>query len=48
MPEKIIRKFQKEYGTKKNKNIFYTTTNSQNRNPETFKKKNCNKVMRAK
>lgn len=49
MPEQIIRKFEKKYGKKKGKSIFYATANKENRNPETFKKKkNCNKVMRAK
>lgn len=38
MPEHIIKKFQKQYGKKKGKQIFYATAAKQKRNPETFKK----------
>ena len=39
MPEKIIRKFQKKYGAKKGKQVYYATANKQGRDPETFHKK---------
>ncbi len=39
MPEAIIKKFQKEYGAKKGKQVFYATANKQGRDSETFKKK---------
>lgn len=38
MPEKIIKKFQDEYGKKKGKSVFYATANKQKRDPETFHK----------
>jgi len=38
MPQKIINKFQKKYGKKKGKQIFFATAAKQNRDPETFKK----------
>ena len=38
MPDKIIRRFQKEYGVKKGKSVYYATANAQGRDPETFKK----------
>lgn len=39
MPKKIISKFQKEYGSKKGKSVYYATAHAQHRNPETFKKR---------
>ena len=33
----IIKNFQKQYGKKKGKNIYYATANKQGRDPETFK-----------
>jgi hypothetical protein len=39
MPEKIIKKFQDEYGKEKGKSVYYATARKQKRNPETFKKK---------
>lgn len=39
MPKRIVAKFQKEYGAKKGRSVFYATANKQRRNPETFKKK---------
>lgn len=39
MPEKIIKNFQKKYGKKKGKEIYYKTANKQGRDPETFEKK---------
>lgn len=39
MPKEIIEKFQKKYGEKKGKEIYYATANKENRNPETFKAK---------
>jgi hypothetical protein len=39
MPADIIRKFQKKYGKKKGKEVFYATANKENRSPETFEKK---------
>lgn len=39
MPEKIIKKFKKKYGSKRGKQIYYATANKQKRNPETFRKK---------
>lgn len=36
MPTAIIRKFQKEYGKKKGKEVYYATANKQGRDPETF------------
>lgn len=39
MPEKIIKKFQKRYGKKKGKSVYYATAAKQHRSPETFKKK---------
>ncbi len=38
MPEKIIKKFQKQYGKKKGEQIYYATAKAQGRDPETFKK----------
>jgi len=38
MPKDIIRKFQKKYGKKRGKSIYYATANKQGRNPETFRK----------
>jgi hypothetical protein len=38
MPRAIIRKFEKEYGTKHGKEVFYATANKQGRDPETFHK----------
>ena len=38
MPQEIISKFQKKYGKKRGKSIFYATAHAQKRNPETFKK----------
>ena len=38
MPKEIIEKFQKEYGKKKGKSIFYATANKEGRDPETFRK----------
>ena len=38
MPEKIIKKFKKEYGNDKGENIFYATAKKQHRNPKTFSK----------
>ena len=43
MPEKIIKKFQDEYGGKKGKEVYYATANKQDRNPETFEKKSSKK-----
>jgi hypothetical protein len=40
MPKEIIKKFEKQYGKKKGKGIFYATANKEGRNPETFEKKN--------
>jgi hypothetical protein len=37
MPTAIIREFQKEYGKKHGKEVFYATANKQGRDPETFK-----------
>lgn len=31
--------FQKQYGKKKGKSVYYATANKQDRNPETFKLK---------
>jgi hypothetical protein len=31
--------FQKQYGKKKGKSVYYATANKQKRNPETFKLK---------
>lgn len=39
MPDEIIKQFEKQYGTKKGKKVFYATANKQKRNPETFKPK---------
>ncbi len=39
MPAKIISKFQKEYGKKAGKRIYFATANKMKRDPETFKKK---------
>lgn len=39
MPQKIISQFQKQYGAKKGKQVFYATANKQGRDKETFKKK---------
>ena len=45
MPEKIIRKFQREYGSANGKAIYYATANAQGRDPETFKKLGPRKLM---
>lgn len=39
MPKEIIQKFQKQYGKKRGKEVYYATANKEGRNPETFKKK---------
>ena len=39
MPEKVIKKFQDQYGKKKGKQVFYATAKKQDRDPETFHKK---------
>lgn len=39
MPKEIIKKFQDKYGKKKGKEVYYATANKQDRNPETFEKK---------
>jgi hypothetical protein len=39
MPTALIRKFQKEYGTKRGKEVFYATANKEGRDPETFRKR---------
>lgn len=46
MPKRIIKKFQKKYGTKKGKQIYYATANKQGRNPETFRKKSRKRKKR--
>ncbi len=38
MPKEIIRKFEKEYGKKHGKEVFYATANKEGRDPETFRK----------
>lgn len=48
MPEAIIKNFQKEYGAKKGKRIYYATANKQGRNPETFKQETATKPKKAK
>jgi hypothetical protein len=45
MPEKIIKKFEKEYGKKKGKGIFYATAKKQGRNPETFEKNEDTSIL---
>ena len=47
MPEKIIKKFQKKYGKKKGKAVYYATAAKQGRNLETFKKKSKAKTTKA-
>ncbi len=47
MPKEIISKFQKQYGKKKGKQIYYATANKQGRNPETFKKESFDKRLDA-
>jgi hypothetical protein len=34
-----MSRFQKQYGNKRGKEIYYATANKQERNPETFEKK---------
>ena len=48
MPEDIIREFQKKYGDKKGKEVYYATANKQGRDPETFEKKKPKKKGREK
>lgn len=43
MPKEIISKFQKKYGKKKGKSVYYATANKEGRDPETFKKKKTRK-----
>jgi hypothetical protein len=38
MPTSIIRKFQKEYGNKHGKEVYYATASKEGRDPETFHK----------
>lgn len=38
MPADIIKKFEKQYGKKKGKSIYYATAKKHHRNPETFHK----------
>jgi len=38
MPKEIIKKFQKRYGKKRGKQIYYATAEKQGRDPETFHK----------
>jgi len=37
--KEIMSRFQKQYGNKRGKEIYYATANKQERNPETFEKK---------
>ncbi len=37
MPKAIIRKFEKQYGKKRGKEVFYATANKEGRDPETFR-----------
>lgn len=48
MPQAIIREFQKQYGKKKGKSIFYATANKQGRSPETFEKKGKRTILKGK
>lgn len=43
MPKNIIRKFQKRYGKKRGKSIYYATANKQGRDPETFRKESMDR-----
>lgn len=45
MPEKIIRKFKKEYG-KRGEEVYYATANAQKRDPETFRKRKIRKALK--
>jgi len=36
MPDQIIKKFEKTYGHKRGKDVFYATAKKQHRDPETF------------
>ena len=45
MPKEIIEKFQKQYGKKRGKEVYYATANKQDRNPETFEKKEETSVL---
>jgi hypothetical protein len=47
MPQEIISKFQKQYGKKKGKQVYYATANKQGRNPETFKKESFDRRLDA-
>jgi len=47
MPQEIISKFQKKYGKEKGKQIYYATANKEGRNPETFKKKEEDKMEKT-
>jgi chromosome segregation ATPase len=38
MPKKIIKRFQKQYGKKRGKEVYYATAHAQDRDPETFEK----------
>jgi hypothetical protein len=48
MPKKIIAEFQKQYGNKMGKSIFYATANKQNRSPETFEKRKKHSLLKGK
>jgi hypothetical protein len=37
--QKILKKFQQEYGAKKGKAVYYATANKQGRSERSFKKK---------
>lgn len=43
MPEKIKKEFEKQYGKEQGERIFYATAAKQNRDPETFEKKDGKK-----
>jgi hypothetical protein len=46
MPTAIIGKFQKEYGKKRGKEVFYATAKKEGRDPESFRK--ADKIRRRK
>ncbi|MBD3408193.1 MAG: hypothetical protein GF411_18875 [Candidatus Lokiarchaeota archaeon] len=48
MPKDIIKKFQKQYGKKKGKQIYYATAKKQGRDPETFEKEDIDRHVVSK
>jgi hypothetical protein len=47
MNRSVLKKFEKEYGVKRGKQVMYATASKQGRNPETFRKQGARSRKRA-